>query len=70
MKITRIRPWHVSGPPADPAESSPKLSYVFVQVETDEGLTGRGEITTYPGTVANRSIVAALCEVDQFLHGP
>jgi galactonate dehydratase len=69
MKITRIRPWHVSGPPADPAESSPKLSYVFVQVETDEGLTGWGEITTYPGTVANRSIVAALREVDQFLRG-
>src|ERR1051326_1336900 len=69
MKITRIRPWHVSGPPADPAESSPKLSYVFVQVETDAGLTGWGEITTYPGTVANRSIVAALCEVDQFLRG-
>jgi galactonate dehydratase len=69
MKITRIRPWHVSGPPADPDETSPKLSYVFVQVETDEGLTGWGEITTYPGNVANRTIVAALCEVDQFLRG-
>jgi len=43
MKITRIRPWHVSGPPADATEVSPKLSYVFVQVETDAGLTGWGE---------------------------
>ena len=69
MKITRIRPWHVSGPPADATEVSPKLSYVFVQVETDGGLTGWGEVTTYPGPVANRTIVAALCEVDEFLRG-
>src|SRR5438067_4078145 len=69
MKITRIRPWHVSGPPADATEVSPKLSYVFVQVETDEGLTGWGEVTTYPGPVANRTIVAALREVDTFLRG-
>jgi galactonate dehydratase len=69
MKITRIRPWHVNGPPADPGRDTPKLSYVFVQVDTDQGLTGWGEITTYPGTVANRTIVAALREVDQFLTG-
>lgn len=69
MKITRIRPWHVSGPPADATEVSPKLSYVFVQVETDAGLTGWGEITTYPGPVANRTIVAALHEVAEFLKG-
>src|SRR5260221_13806079 len=69
MKITRIRPWHVSGSPADATEVSPKLSYVFVQVDTDEGLTGWGEITTYPGPVANRTIVAALHEVGEFLNG-
>jgi galactonate dehydratase len=67
MKITRIRPWHVSGPAADGATG--KLTYVFVQVETDAGLTGWGEITTYPGTIANRTIVAALREVDTFLRG-
>jgi galactonate dehydratase len=67
MKITRIRPWHVSGPAADGATG--KLTYVFVQVETDEGLTGWGEITTYPGTIANRTIVAALREVDAFVRG-
>jgi galactonate dehydratase len=67
MKITCIRPWHVTGPAADGA--SGKLSYVFVQVETDAGLTGWGEITTYPGTIANQTIVAALREVDGFLRG-
>jgi galactonate dehydratase len=69
MKITRIRPWHVGGPAADADASSARLSYVFVQVDTDEGLTGWGEITTYPGSVANRTIVAALREVEEFLRG-
>ena len=68
MKITRIRPWHVSGPPPAADTSAPPLSYVFVQVDTDEGLTGWGEITTYPGTVANRTIVAALHEAGAFLE--
>src|SRR5215472_13547206 len=68
MKITRIRPWHVSGPPPVADTSAPPLSYVFVQVDTDEGLTGWGEITTYPGTVANRTIVAALHEAGAFLE--
>src|SRR5437868_13498224 len=69
MQITRIRPWHVSGPAADADAASPRLGYVFVQVETDEGLTGWGEITTYPGPVANRTIVATLHEVGEFLKG-
>src|SRR5262249_54494932 len=69
MKITRVRPWHVSGPAPETDVDAPRLSYVFVQVETDEGLTGWGEITTYPGTIANRTIVAALTEVGEFLQG-
>ena len=69
MKITRIRPWHVTGPAAEGDAPSAKLSYVFVQVDTDEGMTGWGEITTYPGTVANRTIVAALREVEPLLVG-
>ncbi len=67
MKITRVRPWHVHGPAADGAAGS--LSYVFVQVETDAGLTGWGEVTTYPGTIANRTMVAALRELDHFVRG-
>ncbi|MFN8526481.1 MAG: mandelate racemase/muconate lactonizing enzyme family protein [Chloroflexota bacterium] len=74
MKITRVRPWIVAGPqePVDgpPADRSEHLAkYVFVQVETDEGLTGWGEITTYPGSMANRTIVAALRQLDDFLRG-
>jgi galactonate dehydratase len=69
MKITRVRPWLVGGPPPATDTSAPQLSYVFVQVETDEGLTGWGEVTTYPGTIANRTIVAALREVGAFLEG-
>jgi galactonate dehydratase len=69
MKITRIRPWHVSGPPPTADTSAPPLTYVFVQVDTDEGLTGWGEITTYPGAVANRTIVAALHEAGSFVEG-
>src|SRR6188508_1421037 len=74
MKITRVRPWIVAGPQekvdgkvADRSEHMAK--YVFVQVETDEGLTGWGEITTYPGSIANRTIAAALRELDGLLKG-
>src|SRR5689334_9143486 len=71
MKITRIRPWLVTGPSPDPSDASApaKLGYTFVQVETDAGLTGWGEITTYPGTIANRTVVAALQQVGEFLRG-
>jgi galactonate dehydratase len=74
MKITRVRPWIVQGPPEEagsrePGGSPRRATYVFVQVETDEGLTGWGEITTYPGSIANRTIVAALRELDGLLRG-
>src|SRR5215216_4534294 len=69
MKITRVRPWHVSRPPPSSDTAAPQLTYVFVQVDTDVGLTGWVEITTYPGTIANRTIVAALREVGAFLEG-
>jgi galactonate dehydratase len=51
MKITDVRPWIVTGPgdrPGLPGHAGERLHYVFVQVDTDEGLTGWGEITTYP----------------------
>jgi galactonate dehydratase len=69
LKITSVRPWLVSGPPPASDAGAPDLTYVFVQVDTDEGLTGWGEITTYPGTIANRTIVSALREVGTFLEG-
>jgi galactonate dehydratase len=72
MKITRVRPWIVTGPPEEAGGRSADggvLTYVFVQIETDEGLTGWGEITTYPGPIANRTVTAALRELDGFLRG-
>jgi len=72
MKITKVRPWIVTGPPEEPggrAANGGILTYVFVQVETDEGLTGWGEITTYPGPIANRTIAAAIRELDGLLVG-
>jgi galactonate dehydratase len=72
VKITDIRPWIVTGPatePGVPGHAGERLHYVFVQVDTDEGLTGWGEITTYPGLVANRAVVAMIREVREVLIG-
>ena len=71
MKITHVRPWIVSGPPTEP-QTGPAghlQQYLFVQVDTDEGLTGWGEITTYPGLVANRAVAAMIREVREVLVG-
>jgi galactonate dehydratase len=71
VKITDVRPWIVSGPPTE-ARTGPAShlqQYLFVQVDTDEGLTGWGEITTYPGLVANRAVAAMLREVREVLVG-
>jgi galactonate dehydratase len=74
MKITDVRPWIVTGPPEQPEAVTPdgrprRLEYVFVQVDTDEGLTGWGEITTYPGLTANRAIAAMIRETRDALVG-
>jgi galactonate dehydratase len=74
VKITNVTPWIVTGPGENtgayvPPGRSSDRQYVFVQVETDEGVTGWGEITTYPGPVANRGIAAMLREVGPFLVG-
>jgi galactonate dehydratase len=75
VKITDVKPWIVTGPPAEEPSAGgqerrpSKLEYVFVQVDTDEGLTGWGEITTYPGLYANRAIAAMIRETRDFLVG-
>src|SRR3712207_7615695 len=53
---TLFRSWIVTGPPTDAAAgpAAHLQQYIFIQVDTDEGLTGWGEVTTYPGLVANR----------------
>lgn len=74
MKITNVTPWIINGPAenagvAIPDDRPTTRQYVFVQVETDEGLTGWGEITTYPGPVANPAISGMLREVRPLLVG-
>jgi galactonate dehydratase len=42
---------------------------VFVEVGTDEGITGWGEITTYPGNVANRAVAGMVRDSADLLVG-
>jgi galactonate dehydratase len=71
VKITDVRPWIVTGPPTDAAAgpAAHLQQYIFIQVDTDEGLTGWGEVTTYPGLVANRVVAAMVREVRSILVG-
>src|SRR3954466_5514788 len=77
MKITSVTPWIVEVPVAESETRGTRSTvgarrareYVFIQVETDEGLTGWGEITTYPGLVANRAVCAMVREVESSLVG-
>ncbi len=43
--------------------------FVFVQIDTDEGITGWGEITNYPGNIGNRAIQKFTTEIKDFLVG-
>ena len=74
MKITKVTPWVVSFPweVRTGVEQKPEVrdrQLVFVQVDTDEGIIGWGEVTTYPGPVANRVIAAMIREVNDYLVG-
>jgi galactonate dehydratase len=75
MKITDVRPWIVTGPPTEAVPESGDgpaghlQQYLFVQVDTDEGLTGWGEVTTYPGLVGNRAVAAMIREVREVVVG-
>jgi len=64
MKIVEIKPWLTE-------TSFAAREYHFVEVVTDEGISGWGEITTYPGPVANKAvsaILANLTELIRFYH--
>ena len=73
MKITKITPWLISAPApyldtANDNKEPRQREYVFIEVSTDEGITGWGEITgTLP--VANRSVCAALRHVSDLIEG-
>ena len=73
MKITKVTPWLIEAPSPylDTADDSKEIrnrEYVFVEVSTDEGITGWGEIT---GTskVANRVVCAGLRHVSDLVAG-
>lgn len=73
MKITKVTPWLIEAPApfldtANDNKIPQNREYVFVEVNTDEGITGWGEIT---GTskVSNRSICASLRHVSELIAG-
>jgi len=74
MKITEIVPWLIEAPAAfldtadDSKDDNSLREYIFVEVKTDEGITGWGEVTgTMP--VANRTVCAGIRHVSDFLKG-
>ncbi len=74
MKITQITPWLISAPSPylDTAEDSTakrrNREYLFVEVSTDEGITGWGEVTC-TREQANRSVASLISHVSELLAG-
>jgi galactonate dehydratase len=62
MKITGVRPWLVK------ASFSYWGEYLFVEVTTDEGISGWGEITSTT-KIANRALASILRQVGEQLKG-
>ncbi len=62
MKITSVRPWLIK------SDASYWGEFLFVEVTTDEGLSGWGEITTTT-KLANRALCTILRQIGQALKG-
>ena len=62
MKITSINPWLVK------VEGTYWGEYFFIEVQTDDGITGWGEITTTT-LVANRSVAGIIEQLNDLLVG-
>ena len=62
MKITKLIPWLVKAPGTYWGE------YFFVEVRTDEGLSGWGEITTTT-KIANRAVAGIIRQLNDLLVG-
>jgi galactonate dehydratase len=62
MKITNIRPWLIR------SAASYWGEFLFVEVSTDEGVTGWGEITTTT-KIANRALTAMLRQISHMMVG-
>ena len=66
MKIIKVTPWLLLATAA--YNFGRQGEYIFVEVQTDEGITGWGEVTTtHP--VANRAVCAVLQQIDPLLVG-
>ena len=64
MKITKVTPWLLLATAA--YNFGRQGEYIFVEVQTDEGITDWGEVTTtHP--VANRAVCAVLQQMDPLL---
>lgn len=66
MKITKVTPWLLHAPAA--YRDGRKGEYIFVEVQTDEGITGWGEVTT-THAVANRAVCAVLQQLEELIAG-
>ena len=62
MKITSVRPWLIK------STASYWGEFLFVEVSTDEGITGWGEITTTT-KIANRALTAMLRQINTMVIG-
>ncbi|MBL8699432.1 MAG: mandelate racemase/muconate lactonizing enzyme family protein [Alphaproteobacteria bacterium] len=62
MKITAVKPWLIRTPASYWGE------FLFVELTTDEGVTGWGEITTTTPT-ANRAVAAILRQLNDVVVG-
>jgi galactonate dehydratase len=62
MKITKIVPWLIR------TEASTWGEYLFVEVRTDEGISGWGEVTTTT-RAANRAVATMLQQLNELLAG-
>ncbi|MCA0022239.1 hypothetical protein LB567_28925, partial [Mesorhizobium sp. B264B1A] len=62
MKITSIRPWLIK------SDASYWGEYLFVEVTTDEGVSGWGEITTTT-KLANRALCTILRQIGAAVTG-
>lgn len=62
MKITSVRPWLIQ------SSASYWGEFLFVEVNTDEGITGWGEITTTT-KIANRALTTMLRQIGSMMVG-
>jgi galactonate dehydratase len=66
LKIIKVTPWLLLATAA--YNFGRQGEYIFVEVQTDEGITGWGEVTTtHP--VANRAVCAVIQQIDPLVVG-